>query len=325
MSILQDFPFSSIDKAHEAIKPFIHRTPILSSSNIDKLCGCRIYFKCENFQKVGAFKMRGAAHAVSQLKASGFNGSVVTHSSGNHAQALAKAAKSLGIKAYIVMPETAPRVKVEAVKAYGGEITFCAPTLDARESEMKKIQAKTGATFVPPYDDRNVILGQATAAKELLEEKPELEAILAPVGGGGLLAGTALTTKHLNNKIKAYGAEPEGADDAYQSFKAGKLILQTKPNTLADGLLTSLGKLNFEVIKELVDGIFLVNDKEIIASMQLIWGHMKIIVEPSCAVPLAAVLKQKKRFEGKKIGVILSGGNVDLDDYFNTLKQKAKS
>lgn len=306
------FNQNAIEEAHNRIRPYIHRTPILTSQAIDKIVGCKIHFKCENFQKVGAFKMRGASNAILQLDLSKVRNGVVTHSSGNHAQAVAKAAALVGVPAYIVMPENAPKVKIAAVKEYGGIITLCEATLQARETTSQKIVDEKKATFIHPYDNENIVIGQATAAKELIEEIPELESILCPVGGGGLLGGTILSSQFYNRNCKVYGTEPEGADDAHQSLKQKKLIPQTAPNTIADGLLTSLGKINYEIIKDGVADILLVNDDEIKAAMRLIWERMKIIIEPSCAVPLAALIRNKHMFQGQKVGVILSGGNVDL-------------
>lgn len=307
-----------IEFAHQSIQSGIHRTSILQSEAINEIAGCQIFFKCENFQKVGAFKMRGALFALQQLSAKEKAKGVVTHSSGNHAQALALAAKQLGITAHIVMPENAPKVKVEAVKNYGGKITFCKANLAARESSMKKIQTEIGAIFIPPYDHFNIICGQATAAKELFEDAKGLDSVLCPVGGGGLLAGTALSSKYFGN-CKVYGAEPAAADDAYQSFRAGELIPQKNPQTIADGLRTSLGELNFAIIKDFVDDILTVEESMIVAAMRLIWERMKIVVEPSAAVPLAALLANNDQFKNQKVGIILSGGNVDLDGYFEGL------
>jgi threonine dehydratase len=307
------FPsLEDIKLASRRIAPHIHQTPILKSAAIDQMAGCVIFFKCENFQKVGAFKARGAINAVLKLPKAVLPSGVATHSSGNHAAALAKAAAQVGIPCHIVMPNTAPKVKVSAVKGYGGNIIFCEPTLEARELTLQKVVQDTGASFIPPYDHWDIIEGQATCAMEFLEEQPDLDALLAPVGGGGLLAGTALSSSYLSANIKVFGAEPEGADDAYRSFRAGKRIPMVVPNTIADGLLTSLGERNFSVIMQLVEDILLVNDQEIIRAMQLIYERLKIVVEPSCAVPLAAVLRNKIRFEGKEVGIILSGGNVDL-------------
>ncbi|SDC95166.1 threonine dehydratase [Algoriphagus faecimaris] len=305
---LNDIRFASI-----RIKPFTHRTPILKSEAINQWAGCEIYFKCENFQKVGAFKARGAANAVMKLSDDQKEKGVATHSSGNHAAALARAAKVAGIPAYIVMPSNAPLIKKKAVKGYGGEIIECEPNLQARETTLNKVVKETGATFIPPYDHLDVIEGQATCALEFLEDQPDLEILMAPVGGGGLLGGTALLAHYWDPEIEIIAGEPSGADDAYRSFHAGKLIPQTHPNTIADGLLTSLGKLNFELIQRYVDDILLANDDQIIEAMRWIYERMKIVIEPSCAVPLAALLANKERFAGKKVGIILSGGNVDLE------------
>jgi len=301
-----------ITEAHIRIASYIHNTAVLTSSLINQQAGCNIVFKCENLQRIGAFKMRGAANAVLQLsdyqKAKG----VTTHSSGNHAQALAKMAQLAGLNATIVMPKTAPQVKVNAVKQYGASIVFCEPTLAARETAMQQIVNETGATFIPPYNHEHIITGQATAAKELLVEYPKLDYLVTPVGGGGLLAGSALTAHYFTKNTKVIGAEPEAADDAYQSFKQGKLVPSINPNTIADGLLTSLGAINFEIIKQHVHDIFCVSDEEIKAAMRLIWERMKQVVEPSSAVALAAVLKNPTMFKNKQIGIIISGGNVDL-------------
>ncbi len=308
-----EFPsFNDIRFAAVRIKDFIHNTPILTSSAINEIAGCEIYFKCENFQKVGAFKARGAANSVMKLSEEQKKMGVATHSSGNHAAALARAASVAGIPSYIVMPSNAPEIKKKAVRGYGGEIIECKPTLIARETNLEDVVKKTGATFIPPYDYMDVIEGQATCALEFLEAQENLDILMAPVGGGGLLGGTALLAHYWNPNIEVLGAEPKGADDAYRSFKAGRLIPQTGPNTIADGLLTSLGVLNFEIIKKHVKDIMLTSDSEIIDAMRLIYERMKIIIEPSCAVPLAALLAKKERFAGKKVGIILSGGNVDL-------------
>lgn len=301
-----------IKDAHHRIKSFIHRTPILSSEAINKIADAELYFKCENFQKVGAFKARGAANAVSKLGEEAKKNGVATHSSGNHAAALARAASVAGIPAYIVMPSNAPEIKKKAVKGYGGKIMECEPTLQARETTLDEVVKETGATFIHPYDNYDVIEGQATCALEMWEEGIAFDVLMAPVGGGGLLGGTALTTHYLSPDTKIIAGEPEGADDAFRSFQAKRLIPMQGPKTIADGLLTSLGKLNFEIIMKHVDGIVTVSDEEIISAMRLIYERMKIVIEPSCAVPLAALLKNKKHFEGQKVGIILSGGNVDL-------------
>lgn len=305
--------YNDILSAHERIKPFIHRTPVLTSSNINNLANAEIYFKCENLQKVGAFKYRGATNAVLSLSKDEAAKGVATHSSGNHAQALALAAKVNGINATIVMPDNAPKVKIDAVASYGAKIIFCEPTLQARESTLQEVIDSEGCTFIHPYNNFNVICGQGTAAKELLEDHNDLDFVLAPVGGGGLLSGTAISTKALSGIAEVIACEPQGADDAFRSFYAGKLIPQTSPNTVCDGLLTSLGEMNFEIIRKNVDDIMTADDNEIISAMKLIWQRMKIIIEPSSAVPLAVVLKNKEKFTGKKIGIIISGGNVDME------------
>ncbi|MFO7939465.1 MAG: pyridoxal-phosphate dependent enzyme [Bacteroidales bacterium] len=304
--------YACIEKAHERIKTFVHRTPVLTCQTLNELTGAELYFKCENFQKVGAFKFRGATNAVLQLSEEDARKGVTTHSSGNHAQALSLAAKQRGIPAYIVMPQTAPRVKVEAVKGYGAEVTFCEPTLQAREEMLREVQERTGATFIHPYNTNPVICGQGTAAKELIEQQQHLDVVMAPVGGGGLLSGTALVAKKLLPDALVWAAEPKGADDAYRSFHEKALIPSLQPETIADGLLTSLGSITFQIIREQVDDILLAKEPTIVKAMQLLWERMKIIVEPSGAVPLASILDSPYRFKGKKVGIIISGGNVDL-------------
>lgn len=302
-----------ITSSAKRIAPYIHRTPVLTSRLIDEITGASLYFKCENFQKMGAFKMRGATNAILQLSNDRKQKGVVTHSSGNFAQALALSAKSLGIKAYIVMPNNAPEVKKRAVKSYGGEIIECTPTLTARESTSKKVQEEKGATFVHPYNDIHVIMGNASAGMELLEIHPELECIVVPVGGGGLISGTALSATVFGKDCTVIGAEPYNVDDAYRSLLSGKIVYNDPTDdTIADGLKTSLGDVTFKIINTHVKEIIRVTEQEIIEAMQLIWERMKIIVEPSGAVPLAAIIKSKHQFENKKVGVLLSGGNVDL-------------
>ncbi len=304
--------FEQISKAHERIRPFIHKTPVLTSRLLNELSHSKLYFKCENFQKVGAFKYRGATNAILKLKESQPSVmAVATHSSGNHAQALALAARTHGLQAHIVMPKTAPIVKKNAVIDYGARIYFCEPNLQAREETLKKVIDETGAYEIHPYDNYDIIEGQATAAKELIEEIPDLDFILAPVGGGGLLSGTILSAKYLST-AKVYACEPEGANDAFQSFRQKKYVPSVNPDTIADGLLTSLGKKNFPIIMENIQDVLIVSDSDIITAMKLIWERMKIIIEPSSAVPFAAVLKNLRIFENKKVGIILSGGNVDL-------------
>lgn len=315
---------NDITKAHKLIADYILHTPVLTSETFNRQFSSRFYFKCENFQKAGAFKSRGAVNAVFSLSPKAARFGVATHSSGNHAQALARAAALRHIKAYIVMPDNAPKVKVDAVRGYGGEITFCKPTLEAREETLKQVIIKTGAVEIHPYDKFEIVSGQATAAKELLEEHHDLDIILAPVGGGGLLAGTTLSAKYFGNKTMVIGCEPVDADDAYRSFKAGKIIPSKNPQTIADGLLTSLGVLNFEIIKNDISHIVTVSENAIRQAMKLIWERMKIIIEPSSAVPFAAILQNKIDVQNKKIGIIISGGNVDLTtvlSYFNQLKE----
>jgi threonine dehydratase len=313
MNEMKELPeYSDICDAHKRIKDLINRTPVLTSSMLDSLSGASLFFKCENFQKSGAFKYRGATNAILQLDKAGRSASVVTHSSGNHAGALAKAALVNGIKAYIVMPENAPEVKKRAVLGYGAEITFCKPTLQAREEAAASIIYDKGAVLIHPYDNFNVIAGQGTAAKELLEDFPDLDAVITPVGGGGLFSGTLISAKSINPGIKVWGAEPEGADDAYRSLKTGKLVPSVNPVTIADGLLTSLSPRTFSAIQSMADGILTVSDIEISEAMRYLWERMKVVTEPSAAVTLAAVLKNRVLFSGKKIGLILSGGNADL-------------
>lgn len=305
--------WEDILEASARIEPYIHKTPVLTSSYFNNLTKCRVFFKCENFQKVGAFKARGALNAVLKLNKHSSSFGVATHSSGNHAAALAMAASIKKIPAYIVMPSNAPKVKVEAVKNYGGHITFCEPTLEAREDGLNQIIELTGASFIPPYNHKDVISGQGTAAKEFMEEVTSLDIIMAPVGGGGLLSGTAIAAKSLKPKIKVIAGEPLNANDAFLSFQAGKLVPSVNPQTVADGLKTSLGEITLSIILENVDTILTVTESEIISAMRLIWERMKIIIEPSCAVPFAAVLANPTLFEGKNVGIILSGGNVDLN------------
>jgi threonine dehydratase len=303
---------SDIFAAHDRIKPFINNTPVISSNSINEIVGAYVYFKCENMQKVGAFKMRGAANATLSLTPEERERGVATHSSGNHAQALALAGRMLNIPAHIVMPTSAPEIKKRGVEAYGGQIYFCEPTLAARESTLAQVVEKTGATFIHPYNNYKVIEGQATAAKEMIDETGELDLVMCPVGGGGLLSGTALYVKGVFKNTKVIAGEPEGADDAFRSLKSGKIEPSIDPKTISDGLLTSLGDKTFPIIQELVDEIVTVSEKEIIEAMRLIWERLKVVVEPSSAVPFAALLKIKDQFLGQKIGIILSGGNVDL-------------
>lgn len=303
----------SLLKVHQRIEPYIHNTPVLTSGLINEIAGAKIFFKCENFQKMGAFKMRGATNAIMELSSEQRNRGVVTHSSGNFAQALALAAKSLEVKAFIVMPSTAPQVKKDAVKGYGGQIIECEPTLIARENTAKEIELREGATFIHPSNDMDVILGQGTAAKELLEKHPNLDYIFTPVGGGGLIAGTALAARCFGNNCKVIGGEPYEADDAYRSLQSGVIESNTSTNTIADGLKTQLGDINFPIIQQDVEKIIRVTEEEIIKAMRIIWERLKIIAEPSSAVAFAALLKEKESFKNKTIGIIISGGNVDVN------------
>lgn len=310
MKFLPDY--SDIEQAHHAIKRYIHRTPVFTSSGINKITGGNLFFKCENFQKVGAFKFRGACNAVFALEEADAQKGVATHSSGNHAAALALAAHMRGIKANIVMPHTSPEVKKRAVAGYGGNITFCEPTLEARETTLAEIIGITGAVEVHPYNNFHVIAGQGTAAKELVEDEGPFDTILTPVGGGGLLSGTAIAVRHLIPDCKIIATEPAGADDAFRSFHSKKFVASDNPLTIADGLLTSLGDRNFSIILDKVDDVVTVSESGIKEAMKLIWERMKIIVEPSSAVPLAAILEGKVDVAKRKTGIILSGGNIDL-------------
>jgi threonine dehydratase len=302
-----------IRRAAERIRPYAHRTPVLTCAALDRQAGARLYLKCENLQKVGAFKFRGACNAVMSLTEDDASRGVATHSSGNHAQALALAAQLRGIPAYIVMPDNAPAVKKAAVAGYGGRITYCEPTLQARESTLARVVAETGATFVHPYNDARVIAGQGTAALELLEDVADLDVVMAPVGGGGLLSGTALAVAGLSPRTRVLAAEPEGADDAWRSLQAGRIIPSVNPRTVADGLLTSLGELTYPVIRDHVEAIVTVSEGAIIAAMRYVWERAKLVIEPSAAVPLAVFWENKVDLRGLRVGVIVSGGNVDLD------------
>ncbi|MFC0602967.1 threonine/serine dehydratase [Winogradskyella pulchriflava] len=299
-------------QTHNRIKPFIHKTPVLTSRLLNEKAGCNLFFKCENFQKLGAFKMRGASNAILSLSEEERQRGVVTHSSGNFAQAVSLAAQRLGVKAYIVMPENAPQIKKDGVKTYNGEIIECESTLEAREATAFKIRDEKGASFLHPSNQDEVIYGNSTAAIELLEKQPNLDIILTPVGGGGLIAGTALAAHFFSEKCKVIGGEPAVADDAYRSLISGKIETNGNFHTIADGLRTTLGERNFPIIQKYVDKIIRVEENDIITAMQLIWERMKIIIEPSSAVAFAAVLKNKEEFKNKNVGIILSGGNVDI-------------
>ena len=306
---------ASIEAAAIRIAPYIHNTPIMTCKSINELYGLDLYFKCENFQKIGAFKIRGGMNASLQLTKEQLEKGVATHSSGNHAQALAFAAKMLGIKAYIVMPESSPQVKVNAVRGYGAEVTICASNQAARESTLEAIVERTGATFIHPYDNDEVITGQATCVKEIIDAIPDVDIVVTPVGGGGLLSGTCLGAHYFKPGLKVYAGEPEGAADAVLSIQSGKVEKAPFVNTIADGLLTTLSERTLEIIKAHVADIILVSEDEIKAALRLVYERMKIIIEPSCAVPLAAVLKNADLFKGKKVGIILTGGNVDLSKF----------
>ncbi len=297
---------------YNRISLHVHKTPVLQSRLINELIGADVFFKCENFQKMGAFKFRGATNAVLKLTDEQKQKGVVTHSSGNFAQALALAAKNSGVKAFIVMPNNATAVKKEAVKSYGGIVIECEPTLAAREKAAQEIQEKEGATFIHPSNDDNVILGQGTACYELLQDYPNIEFVFTPVGGGGLIAGTALYAHFFGKNCKVIGGEPMEVDDAFRSLQSGKIESNASTNTIADGLKTQLGDRNFPIIQQYVDHIVRVSEQEIIDAMKLIWERMKIVVEPSSAVALAALIQEKAKYKGKKVGVVLSGGNVDL-------------
>lgn len=304
---------AAIRDAHERIRPYIHRTPVLTSSRLDAASGGSLFFKCENFQKVGAFKARGATNAVFALDEETARHGVATHSSGNHAAALSRAARLRGIAAYIVMPSNSPKVKVRAVEGYGGRIVFCEPNQRAREEACARVIAETGATLIHPFENEDVMAGQGTIAIEFLEEVPDLDLLVCPIGGGGVLCGVAVAAKTLRPEITMIAAEPAGADDAAQSFRQHRLIYQEQKNTIADGLRTNLGAPNFELVQRYVDDIVTVSDEAIVAAMRAIWETMKIVIEPSAAVPYAAILEERFEFRGKRVGLILTGGNVDLD------------
>ncbi len=299
---------------YNRIAPYIHKTPILTSRLVDELTGAKVYFKCENFQRTGAYKMRGATNAIMQLNTEQKGIGVITHSSGNFAQALSLAARSLNVKATIVMPSNSPQVKKNAVAQYGGKIIECASTIEARQATTEHIISTSGATFIHPSNDLNVILGQGTACMELLDDFPNLDTVICPVGGGGLLAGSALAAYHFGKKCNVIGAEPSEADDAYRSLISGKIETNLTTNTIADGLRTQLGHHNFPIIKKHVQQIIRISEDDIIQAMRFIWERMKIIIEPSSAVALAAVLKNTTTFKNKSVGIIISGGNVDLEN-----------
>jgi threonine dehydratase len=304
--------FESIRAAHERIRPHIHRTPVLTSSRLDEASGALLFFKCENFQKIGAFKARGATNAVFALDDETAQRGVATHSSGNHGTALARAAKLRGIPAHIVMPSNSAKVKVRAVERYGARIVFCEPTQEAREATGADVIAKTGATLIHSFENEDVMAGQGTAAVELIEDV-DVDLVICPVGGGGLLCGTAVAAKSMRPKIQVIAAEPANADDAAQSFRAGRRIVTEKKFTIADGLRTNVGDSNFPIIQHYVDGIVTASEEAIVSAMRTIWETMKIVVEPSAAVPYAAIIESKIDIGAKRVGIILTGGNVDLD------------
>ena len=302
-----------IEAAHERIRPHIHRTPVFTNNSLNELSGAELYFKCDNFQKAGSFKIRGATNTVEQLTIEELSRGVATTSSGNHGAALSMAVTRRGGKTKVVMPNNTPKIKINNVERNGGEVVWCEPEQESRESVLKELIEETGAVVVHPYNDERIMAGQGTCAKELLEDHPELDVIVSPVSGGGLLSGTLLSSKALNTDIQVFGAEPAEADDAYRSLKLGKIVPNETINTICDGLRAQIGGLTFPVISDLVDDIITVTEEEIIDSMRMIWERLKMIVEPSSSITLGAVLKNKDKFNGKKVGLIISGGNVDLD------------
>ena len=305
--------YTDIQSAHQRISNFIHNTPILTCENINLDADANLFFKCDNFQKTGSFKIRGATNTILQLSKEQLTNGVLTTSSGNHGAAVASAAKKLGANVKVVMPDNTPKVKVDNVQRFGGEIIFCDPNIKSRENTLNKIVKEDGSIIVHPYNDEKIIAGQGTAAKELLDKIPDLDIIIAPVSGGGLLAGTLLAAKAINSNIKVYGAEPKNADDTYQSIKRKKIVPNKTTDTIADGLRAQVGTITFPIIQKHVDGIILVSEEMIIQSMRMVWQRLKIIIEPSCSIVLAAILTNKKQFYNKRIGLILTGGNVDLD------------
>ncbi|MET4101312.1 threonine dehydratase [Roseovarius sp. MBR-78] len=308
-----DLSIDDMLAARARIAPYIHRTPVLTSSFLNNLTGADLHFKCENFQKAGAFKVRGASNAVFGLSDEIAARGVATHSSGNHALSLSYAAGRRGIPCHVVMPRTAPQAKKDAVRGYGGIITECEPSTTSREEVFARVQAETGAEFVHPYNDPRVIAGQATCSAELIEQVEGLDAVIAPIGGGGMISGTCLTLSNLAPHVKIYAAEPEQADDAARSFRAGHIIADDAPNTVADGLKVPLKENTWHFVSHFVEDVLTASEQEIIDAMKLTWARMKIVIEPSCAVPLAVILKNPEVFAGKRVGVIITGGNVDLD------------
>lgn len=302
-----------IEKAHDRIRPFIHRTPILTNSSLNELSGAELFFKCENFQKAGSFKIRGATNAVQLLSEEDLKKGIATTSSGNHGAALSMAVTRRGGKTHVVMPHNTPKIKVENVKRNGGEIVWCETSQESREGVLEDLVKKNGSEVIHPYNDERIIAGQGTCAKELIEDCPDLDIIVSPVSGGGLIGGTLIMANEIEEKIEVYGAEPSEADDAFRSLVAGKIIPNKTINTICDGLRAQIGALNFPILKEFVSEIITITEKEVIDAMRMVWERMKLIVEPSCSITLAAVLKRKAQFSNKRIGLILSGGNVDLN------------
>ena len=313
VEVTKPFDLGAIRAAHERIRPHVHRTPVLRTERLNQAGGASLFFKCENFQKVGAFKARGATNAVFSLDDAIAQRGVATHSSGNHGAAVARAAKLRRIPAHIVMPSNSAKVKIRAVESYGAQIVFCEPTEEARETTCAEVIKKTGATLIHSFENEYVIAGQGTAALELLEDISDLDIVMCPVGGGGLLSGTAIATKSMRPKIKVIAVEPANADDAAQSFRAGRRLVTEKKFTIADGLRTNIGEPNFAIIQRYVDDVVTVSEEAIISAMRTIWETMKIVIEPSAAVPYAAILERAIDVNGKRVGIILTGGNVDLD------------
>ncbi len=317
--------FSDIQKTYERIKNIVNKTPVMTSRTLNEMLNASVYFKCENFQRMGAFKFRGASNAISQLNKDQKTKGVITHSSGNHAQAVALAAKLFGIKAVIVMPKNSPLVKINATRGYGAEVVLCENNLKSREETTNELIKKQGYVLIHPYDNDNVICGAGTATLELLKEIKEINAVFAPVGGGGLLSGTCIAAKGFNPKIDVFGCEPKLANDAYRSLKSGKIEVNDHTNTIADGLRTNLSERTFKIIRENISEIITVSEEEIINAMRFLWERMKLVVEPSGAVALAGVMAKQAYIKKKRIGVIISGGNIDLDEFFTMLRNKIKS
>ena len=304
--------YNDIEKAHQRISDHIHNTPILTSDSLDNELGSNLFFKCENFQKTGSFKIRGATNSILQLNDTEIKNGIITTSSGNHGAAVAFIADKIGTSSKIIMPNNTPKNKIENVQRYGGEIFYCEPNIKSREDTLEKMIQKSGGSIIHPYNDEKIIAGQGTAAKELIEKVPDLDAIICPVSGGGLLSGTLLVTKNLKPDIKVFGAEPENADDTYRSILNNKIMSNETTDTIADGLRAQVGTVTFPIIKENVDKILLVSEEMIISSMYMIWQRLKIIIEPSCSIVLAALMLNSNKFLNKKVGLILTGGNYDL-------------